>query len=147
MVVKLHHIYFPEDLVGGSVLDSNWQVTSVVETSKFRSRNGTSFNCTSDRGLDNWLRFWLVKRERFASDTCSFLKSSFSVGCNTLLSFFDWGETHLLLAVEFTHSFLAKVTENGVLSTRKQLVVRLSPCTLAVIGEGKDFFEVVFNNH
>ena len=77
MVVKLHHIYFPEDLVGGSVLDSNRQVTSVVETSKFRCLDGTSFNCASDGGLDNWLRFRLVKRERFASDTCSFLKSSY----------------------------------------------------------------------
>ena len=72
---------------------------------------------------------------------------TFSVGCNTLLSFFDRGETHLLLAVEFGHCFLAEVTENGVLGTRKQLVVRASPCTLAVISEGKDFFEVVLNNH
>ena len=39
MVVKLLNLYFPIDSVLWSVLNSNWKISSVVETSKLARRN------------------------------------------------------------------------------------------------------------
>lgn len=41
MVVELHDVDLPEDLVWWAVLNCNWQVTTIVETSEFRWNDST----------------------------------------------------------------------------------------------------------
>lgn len=41
MVIELHNVNLPEDAVLGSVLDSDGEVTTVVETSEFGRNDGT----------------------------------------------------------------------------------------------------------
>ena len=61
VVVKLHNVDLPEDLVGGAVLNSNGQVTAVVEASEFRGRNGTGHNSAGLGSLDDGLGLGLVQ--------------------------------------------------------------------------------------
>jgi len=61
VVVKLHDVDLPEDLVGGAVLDGDGQVTTVIEASEFRGRDGTGHHSAGLGSLDNGLGFGLVQ--------------------------------------------------------------------------------------
>ena len=61
MVVQLHDIDLPENLVLGSVLNGDGEVTSVVEASELAVKNGTWLHGTSDGGHRHWLGDGLVE--------------------------------------------------------------------------------------
>jgi len=74
MVVELHDVDLPEDLVLGSVLNCDGEVTSVVEASEFAVNNGTGLDSTSYGGNWHWLGDGFVKRKWLTTDTSSFLE-------------------------------------------------------------------------
>ncbi len=74
MVVELLDLYFPENLVLGSVLDGNRKITSVVESSEFTGWNLSLVEGTSSWLLGHWLFFRLIKTHSFSSETLSFLQ-------------------------------------------------------------------------
>lgn len=59
MVVKLHNVDFPENSVLLSMLNCNWEVTTIIETSEFAWDNSTGSNGTCTWLLNWWLRNWL----------------------------------------------------------------------------------------
>ena len=77
MVVQLHNIDFPENLVWWAMLDSNWQVTTIVETSKFRGDNGARVKSASAWLLGGWLSNGLHKRAVLATETLTLHKSGY----------------------------------------------------------------------
>jgi len=111
MIVELHYINLPEDLVLGSVFNGDWKVTTVIETSEFAVKDWTGLACTGNWCLNNWLWFGLVKREWLTTNTLTLLKSSLGICSNTNFSFFDWGNTHGLLAIEILHNILVEITK------------------------------------
>lgn len=73
VIVQLHNIDLPENLVLGSVLNGDGKVTTVVETSEFGRQNCARLAGTSNGLLGNWLGNGFVKRESFSADTTTFL--------------------------------------------------------------------------
>ena len=75
MIVKGHDIDLPSKLVLGTVVDSNWQITSVVEAAELTRWHGSSVGCSS-----LWLRIlclllWSEKGRCVASNTSSLFES------------------------------------------------------------------------
>ena len=67
MVVELSDIDFPVDLVLGSVIDSDGEISSVVEASELTGGDHSGFNGTSFRGGDLGLLLWLSERSGLTS--------------------------------------------------------------------------------
>jgi len=55
MVVQLLDLNFPVDTVLRAMLDSNWEVTSVVETSELAGGDGSLVESACSGLLGNWL--------------------------------------------------------------------------------------------
>ena len=55
MVVKLHHIHLPEDLVLGSVLNRNRQIASIVESTELRRGDWSGLDSASLGDQVLWL--------------------------------------------------------------------------------------------
>lgn len=47
VVVQLLDFHFPVDFILGAMLNSNWEISSIVESSEFTGRNGPSIECAS----------------------------------------------------------------------------------------------------
>jgi len=62
MVVKGHDVDFPKELVGGTVVNCNWEITSVVEASEFGGWNWTSSGGSGLRLGNGSLLFGLSER-------------------------------------------------------------------------------------
>lgn len=71
VVVKLLNFNFPVDLQLGAVLDSNREISSVVEATEFRRCNWSHIESSSLRFLRNGLFFGLIKTNNFATETLS----------------------------------------------------------------------------
>ena len=76
VVVKLLNLNFPVDLELGAVLDSNWEISSVVEATEFGRCNWSHIESSSLRFLRNGLFFGLIKTNNFATETLSLFQSS-----------------------------------------------------------------------
>ena len=76
MVVKLVDLDLPGNFVGGSVLNLNGHVSSVVEAAEFGGDNLTLGNSISSGLLHGRLLFGLVERGAFASSALTFLEGS-----------------------------------------------------------------------
>lgn len=59
MVVKLHNVDFPENSVLLSVLNCDWEISTIIETSELAWDNGACSNGTCAWLLDWWLWNWL----------------------------------------------------------------------------------------
>lgn len=59
MVIQLHHIDLPENFVWWSVLNSDRQIATVVETSKLAGNDSTGVKSTSLRFLGGRHSSWL----------------------------------------------------------------------------------------
>jgi hypothetical protein len=59
VVIQLHHVYFPENSILLAVLNCDWQVASVIETSELTWHNGAVLSCAGNWLLNCWLRDWL----------------------------------------------------------------------------------------
>ena len=58
MIIKLHNIDLPLDLVLGSVVDGDGEISSVVEASELTGYNSTVVQSTSLRLLSVWYILW-----------------------------------------------------------------------------------------
>jgi len=61
MIIQLLNIDLPCDFILWSMLDGNWQVTSIVEESEFTDWDSSSVDSSSNWLLGKWLWFWLVQ--------------------------------------------------------------------------------------
>ena len=62
VVVKLHNINLPEDLIRWSMLNRNRQIPSIIKASKLRRHDRTSLSSTSAWLLNNSDVFWREER-------------------------------------------------------------------------------------
>ena len=76
MVVERHDVNLPEELVGGTVVDGNGKISSVVETSEFRGWDGSSPGGAGLGLLNGSLLLWLGQRGVLSSKTSSLLESN-----------------------------------------------------------------------
>ena len=76
MVVERHDVNLPEELVGGTVVDGDGKISSVVETSEFRGWDGSSPGGAGFGLGDGSLLLWLGQRGVLASKTSSLLESN-----------------------------------------------------------------------
>ena len=74
MVVKGHDVDLPEKLVGGTVINGDWEITPVVETAEFGCWNGTSVGCSCFRFGYGCLLLWLSQRGGLSTETFSFFE-------------------------------------------------------------------------
>ena len=78
MVVKLGYINFPVDPVLGSVLNSDREISAVVESAEFTGRDLTWLKCTGSRGRHCRFFEGLSQTVGFASLSIAFLQSLFT---------------------------------------------------------------------
>ena len=76
MVVELSHIDLPVDLVLLSVLNSNWEISTVIESTELRWVNSSPSNGSSLWLLLSWLFLWLKQRGCLSSNTHSLLQDT-----------------------------------------------------------------------
>lgn len=76
MVVQLVHFDFPGNSVGRTVLDSNGEISPVVEAAELRGRNGSTFSCTGSGLLNGGHLLGLVLGEAVAAGTLAFSSES-----------------------------------------------------------------------
>jgi len=88
------------------MLDSNREISTIVETSEFTVNDCAGLAGTSNWCLNNWNWLRLVEGEWLAADTATLLKSLFGILSNTHFSFVNLREALCLLAVEFLHGVL-----------------------------------------
>lgn len=60
VVVQLLDFNFPVNFILRTVLNSNWKITSVIESSEFTGRNVSCIECSSSGLLRCWLFLWLL---------------------------------------------------------------------------------------
>ncbi len=77
MVVKLANLDFPGNFVGGSVLDLNGHISSVVEAAEFRWDNLALGDSISSGLLYGRLLLGLVERGALASRALTFLEDGY----------------------------------------------------------------------
>jgi len=145
MVVELSNIDFPVDLVLRSVIDSDGEISSVVEASELTGGDVSGFNGTSFRGGDLGLVLWLGERSGLTSSSISLLKGGGSCSSNrSLLSVdasdgfnFDWS---------LDSGCVGEVTEGRVhVLGLKRIGVRVE--SLGSIRLAKELLEVVLGHH
>ena len=82
MVIELLNVDFPVDLVLRSVLDGDWEISSVVEGSELRNRDSSAVDGTSLWLLWNWLGLWFVERNSLSTESITLLQDGRSSGSN-----------------------------------------------------------------
>ena len=80
MVVQLRDLHLPVDLVLGAVLNSDGEVSSIIEPSELTGGNSSLFECTGLWLLRKGLILGLVKTGGLASETFSFLEDGYKWG-------------------------------------------------------------------
>jgi hypothetical protein len=73
MVVELLDFNLPVDTVLRSMLNGDWEISTIIEASEFRGWDEPLVKCTSLGLLGSWLFFGLVQADNLASKTLSFL--------------------------------------------------------------------------
>ena len=73
MVVELSNINLPVDSVLGSVLNGDWEISTVVESAELRWWNLSSSHGTGDWLLHSWLVLWLAERVSVSSNSLTLL--------------------------------------------------------------------------
>lgn len=76
VVVQLLDLNFPVDAVLRSVLDGNWEISSVVEASELAGRDVSHVECACLGFLRCRSLLWLVEADCLASESLSFLQDS-----------------------------------------------------------------------
>ncbi len=69
---------FPLNLKLRSMLNSNGQVSSIVESSEFTGRDISSIECSSNWFLRCWSFLWFVETNGFSTKTFALLKGSYT---------------------------------------------------------------------
>jgi len=144
MVVKLHNVDLPLDLILRAVLNGDGQVTTVVETAEFTGHNGAALDSTSLWGLGHGNFLGLVEGGGLATATLALLESGLALAGDRLLGGGDVGNGHEGF---FTlgHVVLGEVTEAGVLGLGEQLVLGEFPGLTVSLGD--HLLQVVLSDH
>lgn len=82
MIVQLLDFYLPVDLVLRTVLNCNWQISSVVEEAEFTDWDLSSNNCSSSWLLDTWFVKWLVQTGTFSTKSITLLENGSASSSN-----------------------------------------------------------------
>jgi len=101
MVIELGDIHFPVDLVLGSVLDGDGEISSVVEASELGGSDGSAGNGTGSGSGNLGLFLWLGKGVGLTALSISLFESGYKIQ--------NLGLTHCLnfdQIFELTHSFV-----------------------------------------
>jgi len=69
------------------------------------------------------------------------------IGCNANFLLLNRRQTHHLLALEFVHSVLGEVTEDGVERLGEHVVVAKLPCSALRLSQAKNLLQVILDNH
>jgi len=122
MVVELGDINFPVDLVLGSVVDGDGEISSVVEASELTGRDGSRLNGSSSGSGQFGLLLGFGERGGLTSTAVSLLKGgSSTVGDRELIAVN--GLDGLNLDGSLDSAVLGEVTEGGVHVLGTELVV------------------------
>ena len=73
MVVELCDINLPVDSVLRSVFNSDWEISTIVESAEFRGWDLSSLDSSCDWLLNNWFLPWLAQRGGVSSNTLTLL--------------------------------------------------------------------------
>jgi len=144
MVVELHDIDLPLDLVLRAVLNGDRQVTTVVEAAEFARHDGAALDSTSDGRRFNRLFLGLVEGRSFSSDALALFEGGFAHSGSGLLSSSDIGDGHELLFLT-RHVIFREVAEAGVLGLWEQLVLGEFPSFAIRLRNA--LLEVVLRDH
>ena len=82
MVIKLLDIDFPVDLVLWTVFDSHWEISSIVEKSKFTDWNLSTVDGSSFWFDWNWFSFWDILTKALSTETITFFQNSSTSSSN-----------------------------------------------------------------
>lgn len=85
MIVELSYINFPVDSILLSMLDGNWEVSSVVESSEFRWCDSSFSDCTSLWFLLTWFLLWLKEGRSVSTKSHTLLQDTSLLGSDTQL--------------------------------------------------------------
>lgn len=114
MVIELLNFYLPVDLVLWTVLDGDWEVTSIVEESELRHWDVSPVDSAGNWLLWHWLQLWSIQAGALSSKTITLLQDGGSRGCDGNLLFVD-GLNGGNASGFFLNVFFWEVTEGGVL--------------------------------
>lgn len=76
MVIELGHINFPLDLVLWAMLNADWKISSVVETTELTGLNFSWSSSSSSWLLWSWLLLWLQEGGGLSSNSHTLLKDT-----------------------------------------------------------------------
>lgn len=76
MIIKLLNINFPVDFVLRTMLNGDWEISSIIEQSELTLWNMSCSDCSCSWFLRNWFSLWLEQAGCLASKTLTFLQDS-----------------------------------------------------------------------
>jgi len=114
MVVELGNFNFPCNLVRGSVLNLNGEISAVIETTELTGWDSSSLDGVSLGRLYFGLLNGLVERADLTTITLTFLEGSPGISSSRLLLDSKWRE-RLWFVVFFGHVGCGEITESRVL--------------------------------
>lgn len=144
MVIELHNVHLPLDLILGSVLNADGQVSAVVEAAELGGHDSAALDSTSLGSSNKGYFLGLGEGGSLASNSGALLESGFALNSNRGLSSLDVGNGQKCFILA-GHVVLGEVTEAGVLGLGQELVLREFPGL--AIGLGDDLLQVVFSDH
>ena len=111
MVVELGNFDFPCNLVRGSVLNLNGEISAVIETTELTGWDNSSLYGVSLGSLYFGLLNGLVERAALTTITLTFLEGGPGISCSRLLLNIKWLE-RLWFVVFFGHVGCGEITES-----------------------------------
>ena len=144
MIVKLLDFNFPVDFVLRTMLNCNWQVTSVIKQTELTNWNLSACNGTCTRLLNLWSFFGSVEAGTLSTKAVAFFEDGGS-DCRKwnlhLINRLDIGDSSWALL----NKFLWEISKCWMLSTRKIFIMIRFPLSSAC--HWKTFFKMIFKNH
>lgn len=144
MVVELHHVDLPLDLVLGAVLNGDGEISAVVEATELGGNDGAALNGSSHGLLGRGNGLGDLEGSGLSSNAVSLLEDGLSAGSNGLLGVGDKRHGQDTLGL-FVNVLFGEVTEGGVLGLGEELVLGELPGL--TVGHEEDLLEVIFDNH
>lgn len=111
MVVELGNFDFPCNLVRGSVLNLNGEISAIIETTELTGWDNSSLCGVSLGSLYFGLLNSLVERADLTTITLTFLEGGLGISCSRLLLDVKWLE-RLWFVVLYGHVGCGEITES-----------------------------------
>ena len=144
VIIKLYNIYLPIDFVLRTMVNRDWEVSSIIKDSEFSRWNLSSPNGPCSWFLNDWFCLRLIQTHILTSDSPSLLQNRFSLYPHWILMRI-WA-LQLSYSPRFAErNIIWKVAKNWIrVSGNESIMVRFP---LRSTRHGKTFLKMIFQNH